>query len=1175
MVEKYNSLQLIYILFVKMVQNLTEKPKAYITKVVVEGFKSYGRKRKEIPLGEGFIAIVGPNGSGKSNIGDAISFALGLASSKVLRAKNLSYLIWSKGDKRADYALVEVHFKNEGAFPIEEEEIVFSRKVFPNGRSVFKINGKPVKERDVKELLTRAGITENTYNVVLQGDIIHFLKMTPIQRRKLIEDIAGIGEFDEKKQKALEELGEVEVKLKELKLILDELKERLKVLERDKKALLEYRELSQEREELKRKLTAKEYHRYRKRYLALREELERKEQGLEQNKKEKEEFLKKLLQVEANLEEVESLLEPYREKLGKFQSEEEYLLKEIETLKGNLTKLSNQKGELQKLLEELKGELSEKVQQKEKVEKEIETLKGELKPLEEKLKELDKELSKLEEELRSAIKGLEESEKKLKTLREEEAKKDKLLRGLLREIDTLEGKIAQTEENLKSLKEQKSELLRGFLGNFSYEKQKWEKLAEEKEKSYHLLRERLEQIDGKLREVKEKKEELSRELLKLEAQLHISGNDAVEFLKKNVEGVYGTVAELIRVGEEEYLTAVEIAGGNRLRYVVVENEDTAKRCIRLLKEHNLGRLTFIPLNRIRANPPTFLPRVRGVIDFVYKLVEFDPHFEKAVLYVFGDTVLVEDFETAKRLGIGNYRMVTLEGELFEKGGTITGGTVKAQNLLREGFLKFRVEELRQEVTALEKREEKLLKEREKLKEKLWEEEGTLNYARRKLKELESDHSNALEKLKKVEERIAKGEEYLNYLKKELKEKDEKVDTLQEEIVSLQEEIERLNRKREEYLKVVSQSGLEEIKTQRNGLLKEISTLKGEIQKLEKTLIALQKEEENLKAKIEETQKAIEEKEREIEKTKLLIEEKEQRLAQVREEFKKAGENISKLIERRELLKGERDKLKGDLALVEAKGEKLSREREKLLMELTRLKENMENLLNSLGGKPIEEPKEETSSLKKLLAEIENRLSALGNVNFRAEEEYEEVFKRYREYGEKYQTLEREKKALIDFIGEIEKKKERIFKETFNAINKNFKEIFAFLSPGGKAYMEIEKPHDIFSGGINMFVKPRGKEVKYLEAMSGGEKTLAALSLIFALQRYKPAPFYYFDEVDAHLDEVNAVKVGELIKEYSKQAQFIVVTLRESVAYLADKLIGVTSRGGVSEVYLLDPAKLEK
>jgi len=1158
-----------------MVQNHTEKPKAYITKVVVEGFKSYGRKRKEIPLGEGFIAIVGPNGSGKSNIGDAISFALGLASSKVLRAKNLSYLIWSKGDKRADYALVEVHFKNGGAFPIEEEEIVFSRKVFSNGRSVFKINGKPVKERDVKELLTRVGITENTYNVVLQGDIIHFLKMTPIQRRKLIEEIAGIGEFDEKKQKALEELGELEVKLKELKLILDELRERLKVLERDKKALLEYRELSRKREEIKRKIAAKEYHRYRKGYLALREELERKEQELERNKKEKEELLKKLSQVEANLEEVESLLEPYREKLGKFQTQEEYLIKEIETLNGNLTDLLNQKGELQKRLEYLKRKLSETLQRKGEVEGKLQTLKEKQKPLEEKLKELDIELSKLEEELRSAIKGLEESEKKLKTLREEEDKKEKILRVLLREIDTLEGKITQTEENLKNLKGQKGELLRGILGNFTNEKQKWEKLIEEKEKGYNLFRERLGQIDRKLKAVREKREELSRELLKLEAKLQLSENGAVEFLKRNVKGVYGTVAELIRVGEEKYLTAVEIAGGNRLRHVVVENEETAKRCIGLLKEHNLGRITFIPINRIRATSPTFLPRVRGVIDFVYRLVDFDPHFEKAVLYVFGDTILVEDFEAAKRLGIGTYRMVTLEGELFEKGGTITGGTVKNQNLLREGFLKSRIEELRQEVTYLEKREEKLLREREKLKEKLWEEEGTINYARRKLRELENEQTNALERLKKLEERIAKGEEYLKFLKKELKEKDEKAETLQEEIVSLREEIERVNSKREEYLKTVSQSGLEDIKTRRNGLLKEISTLKGEIQRLEKTLIALQKEEENLKGKIGEIQKTIEEKGQEIEKTKLLIEEKKQKLGKVREEFKKTGENISKLIERRELLKGERDRLKGDLALLEAKGEKLSREREKLLMELTRLKENMENLLNSLGGKPLEEPKEETSLLKKLLTEIENRLSALGNVNFRAEEEYGEVFKRFREYGEKYQTLEREKKALIEFIGEIEKKKERIFKATFNAINKNFKEIFAFLSPGGKAYMEIEKPHDIFSGGLNMFVKPRGKEVKYLEAMSGGEKTLAALSLIFALQRYKPAPFYYFDEVDAHLDEVNAVRVGELIKEYSKRAQFIVVTLRESVAYLADKLIGVTSRGGVSEVYPFDPSKLEK
>ena len=950
---------------------------------------------------------------------------------------------------------------------------------------------------------------------------------------------------------------------------------RLKVLERDKKNLQEYRELSRRREELEKKILAKEYFRYERKYASLREELERKEELLKRLQNQKEGLLKELSRVESQLEELENLLEPYREKLGKFQSEEEYLLKEIETLKGNLNQLLSRKGELERTLENLKRVLSLKLRQKEEVERDIETLRGELKPYEEKLKELDRDLSQLEEELKNAIKGLEESEKRLKKLREEENRKSQQLRELLREIDLLEGKIAQTEENLKGVKEQKENLLRGFLGNFAYERQKWEKLLKEKEESYRHIKERVEQIDKKLGEIREKREKLVRELLKLEASLQVSGNEAVAFLKRNVDGVYGTVAELIKVRDEEYLTPVEIAGGNRLRYVVVEDEDTAKRCIRLLREHDLGRLTFIPLNRIRANPPAFLPRVRGVIDFVYRLVDFDPHFERAVLYVFGDTILVEDFETAKRLGIGNYRMVTLEGELFEKGGTITGGTVKTQNLLREGYIKLRIEELRQEVTALEKREEKLLKEREKLKHKLWEEEGTLNYARRKLKELQEEHSRALENLKRLEEKISQGEEYLNYLRKELKEKDRLVDILQEEIVALREEIERLQHQREEYLKAVSQSGLEKIKAQREELLREISLLKEKIQEKEKSLIALQKEIENLKDKIGETQRAIAETEREIEKTERLIGEREKRLSRVREEFKKAGENIALLIEKREQLKGERDRLKGELALLEAQLEKLSKERERLLLELTRLKEQMETILNSLGHRPAEEPREEITSLKKLLAEVEGRLKGLGNVNFRAEEEYQELFQRYGEYREKYQTLEREKKALIDFIEEIERRKEKIFLETFRAINRNFKEIFAFLSPGGKAYMEIEKPHDIFGGGINMFVKPRGKEVKYLEAMSGGEKTLAALSLIFAIQRYKPAPFYYFDEVDAHLDEANAVRVGELIKEYSKRAQFIVVTLRESVAYMADRLIGVTSRGGISEVYLLDPARLEK
>jgi len=1161
---------------------LNTKPKAYIEKVVVEGFKSYGKKRKEIPLGEGFIAIVGPNGSGKSNIGDAISFALGLASSKVLRAKNLSYLIWSKGNQKAPYAEVEVHFKNEGAFPLDEETIVISRKVFPNGRTVFKINGKTVKERDVKDLLTRAGITENAYNVVLQGDIVHFLKMTPLQRRKLVEEIAGIGEFDEKKQKALEELGEVELKLNELKLIIAELETQLKTLERDRENLRRYRELKKEVQNLRGKLLLKELLLLKKREEKLRGELEERRRRLESLNRERENLEGKISELEKLIEENERLLAPYREKIGKFQSQEEFLKREIEELKGQIENLRLRRQKLKDELQALTQRRENLLSRRASLLKEIENLKEELKRPEEVLLRLDGELTALESRLKEAISALERTEGELKKLRQEKQEKEKLLRSLLRELDNLDAKIESTEENLKRLEEEKRELLATFVGNVSYEKEKLQRLIEEKQKEYQNLSEKLNRVDKKITQLLKEREEKLKELVRLEAQADFRSDEVVEFLKRNVPGVYGTVADLVRVKDEEYITAVEVAGGNRLRYVVVENEDVAKECINLLKKNDLGRLTFIPLNRIRAPRVDYFPKVRGVVDLAYRLLEYDPTFERAILYVFGDTVVVEDYEAAKRLGIGVYRMVTLEGELFEKGGTITGGKYRPSNLLRKGYTLSRIEELREEISQLEKKIEKLKREYEKTKNDLWSVEGTINYAERKLRELEKNHEGAVQKLKKLEEKIAKGLEYLEYLKGELSKKEQRAEKLQEEITLLEERIEELENLRGEYMKQVSSSGLEELRNERQEVLKEINQLKELLEQKEKELLKLEGE-------IEKTEERIKRTEEEITQTVELekeltqkVAQKEEELKEVKEKYAEVGQTVATLLEELQRLKTEREELKRELTLTVAKIEREKTEKDKILLELAKLEQKEETLKGELkellqGVENIpehfEEPREDVNTLKRLLAEKERELQRLGNVNFKAEEEYQSLRERYGEYREKYQTLLREKKAITDFIAEMEKRKTKIFMETFKAINKHFKEIFAYLSPGGKAYMELEKPHDPFAGGINMMVKPRGKEVKFLEAMSGGEKTLAALSLIFALQRYRPAPFYYFDEVDAHLDEANAVRVGELIKEYSKEAQFIVVTLRESVAYLADRLIGVTARGGVSEVYFLDPARL--
>jgi chromosome segregation protein len=1157
--------------------NIQEKPqngRAYITKLVVEGFKSYGPKRKEIPLGKGFIAIVGPNGAGKSNIGDAISFALGLASSKVLRAKNLSYLIWSKGNKKAPYAEVEVHFKNEGAFPLEAEEIIFSRRVYPNGRTVFKINGKTVKEKEVKDLLTRAGITENAYNIVLQGDIVHFLKMTPVGRRKLIEEIAGIGEFDLQKNQALNDLQQIEAKLKELEIILHELESQLGTLQKDKEKLNLYKEIQTQLKKVETKLLLKELFKIFRQKETLTFQLKELEEKIQTLKEKKEQINFLVAQKENELREIEQILLPYREKIGKLTSSEEFIKKTIQELQRQKTEILSRKEEIKRLKASLQKEIECLKKILEAKQQKISLLEEEeIKPLKEQRQNLLKEIEKIENQLKEALEKLSQTENLLRELSKEKQKKEQILQNLKEEINRLNLKLEQTLNQIQHLEKEKKLLEEELKNEPEYEN--LEKKLSAVKKEYEQLSEKYKQLETKLKKVKEEKEEVLKRIFKLETENSFSDNQIVEELKKNIEGVYGTVASLIRVKEEEHILPIEVGGGNRLRYVVVENEDVAKKCIDYLKTHRLGRLTFLPLNRIKPNRLDFLPRINGVIDYLFNLVDYDPKYEKAVLFTFGDTILVKDFQTAKKLGIGIYRMVTLEGELFEKGGTISGGHIKTTSLLRESFIKGQLEELREQLNELNKKEEKLKKLLEHTKEKLFYSQGLYYQLQRELKEFQNLKSKKEKKLLSLENQIKQGKEYIDYLQNLLEEKRKQLKDVSAQVENLSRKLEEINLLREKLFKSITQSGLQNLKDQ----LKEVENLLEEKQtifhSLEKEILKIQsqiKEKEQALLNLEREEIELQQRTKNIESK---ISQLENELKTLQKEKQKLGKTISELTEKQALLRKEIQDLKEELYSLEKQLDELNREREHLLVQLSKLQQQYEEIEEKLPKEIIkEEPKEDELFLKKLKRELENKIQNLGQLNFRAMEQYNETENRYKDTKEKYQTLLREKKAILDFIKEIESKKRKIFLSAFNAVNRHLKEIFSFLSPGGKAYMEIEKPEKLFESGINLVVKPRGKDVKYLEAMSGGEKTLAALSLIFALQRYKPAPFYYFDEVDAHLDEANALKVGELIKNYSSDAQFIVVTLRESVAYLADRLIGVTAKNGISQTYIVEAKNFE-
>ncbi len=1147
--------------------------KAWIEKIVLEGFKSYGKERVEIPLGEGFIGIVGPNGAGKSNIGDAISFALGIATAKTLRAKNLSYLIYNRNSERADYAYVEVHFKNYGLFPVQEEDIVISRKVFQDGRTVFRINGVVVRERDLKEFLSKAGIYESAYNVVLQGDVIRFLKMTPIERRKLIEDIAGIEEYEEKKQKALADLGEVELKIRELRLLMDEMEVQMERLKGDLERLKLYRNLEERRRSLEIKLGLKAVYELKRSLSEIEEKVKLKEKELEEVRQSIAFYEERLASIEEELRKVSEELFPFRERVGRISQSLENIDQVLQTHRKRLD-------DIEKEIHLTEDQIRFLEVQREELEREGEGLKGsidqermDLVSLEECANSLLKSIKEREEELKVSLEEMERTEEKIKELNSllDSRKRERAeLEIRARELDM---KMEKVREDMERLKEEK-ERIRRDMEEALMSRENYQSMLEEERRTIKSKREELQRVEEDLKRIRGEKEEVLKEMSMIKGKLEGLPPEDLPF--EGIGGVYGKVSSLIRVKEMEHLKAVEVAGGARLSYVVVEDEEVAKECIKRLKELRWGRLNFIPLNRIRdTKTPSYyhLPRIKGVIDFVVNLVDYDRKFEKAVKFVFGDTLLVESFETAKMLGIGVYRMVTLEGDLFEKSGVISGGYDEERGQLGRAFYLEKLEELNRMYEKLveeEERREKLLK---TLREDLVEKEGALAILQRRLEEMEEKNRSRFEKIRSVEERLQRAQEYIGILEGERIKVRERLRELEEEVQYLEEKIENLSLKRQSFLLHYKESGVEELRWQYEKLRQRMEKLRESIHTKQIKLKEIELEKEDLQREVGRKRAFIENAKMEMESLKNQLEDLLQKKEKLQEELQSINLQAYELYKKKDRLEEDQRKVQSELGRLKLYEENLKEELHRLNLERTRLEERYSEGLERLKALEYEgdivEVKESVGRLKEELSKVLKELSSLGSINFKAEEEYKEYEERYKDYQERYRRLKEEKEAIRELIEEIEKKKLKAFMETFHAINRNLKGIFSQLSPGGKAYMMLEKEDDPFSGGIHMVVKPKGKEVQYLEAISGGEKTLAALSLIFAIQDYRPSPFYYFDEVDAHLDEVNARRVGELIKERSKNAQFIVVTLREVLASFADKIIGVSGRGGLSKVFTLE------
>ncbi|HAV40608.1 MAG TPA: chromosome segregation protein SMC, partial [Aquificaceae bacterium] len=561
--------------------------KAWIEKISLQGFKSYGKDRVEIPLGQGFIGIVGPNGSGKSNIGDAISFALGIATAKTLRAKNLSYLIYNRNSDRADYAYVEVHFKNYGLFPLQEEDIVISRKVYQDGRTVFRINGAVVRERDLMDFLSKAGIYENAYNVVLQGDIVRFLKMTPVERRKLIEEIAGIEEYEEKKQKALADLGEVELKIRELRLLMDEMEVHMEKLKEELKRLRLYKELEEAKRSLEIKLNLKTAYEFKRSIDNIKVQIESKEEELKDLRQRITGYEERLKTLEEGLKKLNEDLFPFRERVGRISQSMENIDHNVQAHRKRLEDLEKEIYSTQEQIKFLEAQKELLLKDEEDLKKVIEQEEVELISLEESANLLWRSIKEKEDRLKVSLEEMEKTEEKLKELSSILEKNKKELSTLELKIKEIDIKKERVREDMERLKEEE-EKLKADMAEAIMKRENYQKMLKEEEKSLKHKKEEYQKVEEKLRKIRQEREEVLKEMSMIRGRLQSLPPEDLPF--EDIRGVYGRVASLVRIKDLEYLKAVETAGGGRLSYVVVENEDVAKECINRLKELRWGRL---------------------------------------------------------------------------------------------------------------------------------------------------------------------------------------------------------------------------------------------------------------------------------------------------------------------------------------------------------------------------------------------------------------------------------------------------------------------------------------------------------------------------------------------------------------------------------------------------------
>ena len=1170
----------------------------YLKSIDTIGFKSFA-DRTNVQFDKGVTAIVGPNGSGKSNITDAIKWVLGEQSAKSLRGSKMEDIIFSGAEHRQAQNYAEVQLKLDNStreLQIEADDVIVTRRLYRSGESEYYLNNDRARLRDITELFLDSGLGKEAFSIISQGRVDEILNAKPVDRRQIIEESAGVLKYKKRKTESLQKLGHTEDNLSRVEDILYDLEGRVEPLKAEASIAKEYLQLSKEMEHSDVVVTVHDINQYDEENRQLDERLNHlKSQQAEKEGQQAQlnQYLQKQKTQRQKLErdtdhtniDLITTTEEYEKFIGKLNVLEERKRNQSETNARFEEELDNLQYELKNVQDE--RELS--VEQVSKLKKQHQSLNKEIKQLESKLNLTDAqhdekletikneyyELMSEQSEVNNDIRFLE------RTIQENETKKTRLDARLIEVFDQLkhiQNDIHQTEQ-AHTTTSQKMNITEKDMRDVEDRLSEAKRIeATYEDKLYQAYR-----YTDKMR--------VRMESLETQAEDYSYFFNGVKHILKAKEntlsGIHGAVAEVIKV-PSKLTQAIETALGASLQHIIVNNEKDGRQAIKFLKQRGLGRATFLPLNVIRARSlshhiQNIARNFDGFINIASEAVEVNQTYQAVIDNLMGTTIIVENLKIANELARAiqyKARIVTLEGDIVNPGGAMTGGGMRqSKSILAQkdelATMKIQLNDYEEKTKEFE---QQLQKQKEKV-ETLSNKYVELSQQYHQLKDTAHEETLTLDRLKKQETHIKSEHEEFEFEKNDGYQSEKSRHTLKQQqlrLSEIQEQLKQLENDIEVYSKL-SKEGKENVSQVEKELNQKRSDVAVVKEKISHQIMSLERIDKQL-AQI--NQQIIATKEKiELFNSDDMMGEK--AFQQLQSSIQDKASQRDKLKQKLDTLKEQKDSINEDIEIHEYKLEQCHQDLlsiESFYQDIKAQQSKLDvlinhamNHLNETYHLTLERARETYQSdvsietLRKKVKLTKMSIEELGSVNVNAIEQFEELNERYTFLNEQRNDLREAKQTLEQIIDEMDQEVKDRFKATFFEVQDYFTTVFQSLFGGGHAKLELTDD-DYLSAGVDIIVQPPGKKLQNLSLLSGGERALSAIALLFAILKVRSAPFVILDEVEAALDEANVIRYAQFLNDLSEKTQFIVITHRKGTMEYSDRLYGVTMQeSGVSKL----------